>query len=40
MEYEDPLLEPTEAVWVCFFREARKMGPGGTVLATVSGPGV
>ena len=40
---EDPLPEPTEEaeeVWVCFFGETRKMGPGGTVLETVRGPGV
>ena len=42
-EYEDPLPEPpeaTEPVWVHFFGEVRQMGPGGTVLATVRGPGV
>ena len=44
--YEDPIPEPsetteaTEPVWVHFFGEVRQMGPGGTVLATVRGPGV
>ena len=32
--------EQGESVWLHHFGEVRKMGPGGTVVATVRGPGV
>ena len=32
--------EEGEPVWMWFFGELRKMGPGGTVLQTVCAPGV